>query len=165
MSDETIEPEPPVLEESLAEALDELEAYLNAQPDSKLMELTLPFGSRWVLNDAGLDITRLRDEADVLVKATPLSDRILDNHLGHVTYWVSQRMMLDANEERQPEMAATQLEVARATLAQRADLLDEQGFPLVATGLRRAAEESSGGAPPDDLLWTAMATRIAESVL
>jgi hypothetical protein len=156
---------PPVLEESLLDALAELEAYLELRPEDELASLVLPFGSRWVLNDAGLDVTRLRDEADVLVKATPLSDRILLNHVEHVTYWVSQRMMLDEQEQRQPERAAAQLEVARATLLQRAALLEEQGFPLVALGLRRAVEESSGGKPPDDLLWTAMATRIAESVL
>ena len=111
MTDEAVEP--PLIEDSLRVALSELEAYLNLHEDDRLAELTLPFGSRWVLNDTGLDVTRLRDEAEALVKATPLSDRILKNHLGHVTYWVSQRMMLDADETRVPERAAEQLAAAR----------------------------------------------------
>jgi hypothetical protein len=162
MTDEAVEP--PLIDGSLRDALAELEAYLDLHEDERLAELTLPFGSRWVLNDIGLDVTRLRDEADVLVKATPLSDRILANHVSHVTYWVSQRMMLDADETRQTERATEQLRAAAALLSERADLVETEGFPLVAQGLRASATTSSGGRPPDDALWQAMAQRIAESV-
>jgi hypothetical protein len=157
--------ESPVLDESLRDALGELEDYLEGVPDERSSELVLPFASRWVLPAVGLDLPRLRDEADTFAKATPLSDRIVSGYVDHLAYWVSQRMLLDERDEPQPAVAAAQLEVARATLGDRAALVEEEGFPRVAAGLRRALDESSGGQPPDDRLWSALALRIAESVL
>jgi hypothetical protein len=154
-----------VLDESFRVALAELEDYLEDVPDERLTTLVLPFASRWTLPAAGLDLGRLRDEADLLVKATPQSDRIVSGYVDHVAYWVSQRMLRDERDEPQPAVAAAQLEGARATLAERAELVEREGFPRVAAGLRRVVDESSGGQPPDDCLWTAFATRIAESVL
>jgi len=89
-----------------------------------------------------------RDSA-AFVAATPLSDRILTSYKDHLTYWVEQRMALDGD-------AATQLNRAQAMLAERADVVQDEGFPRVADGLRRAT---------GDPLWTALAARIAESAL
>jgi len=154
-----------VVDESFRVALTELEDYLQHMPDERLTALVLPFASRWTLPEVGLDLGRLRDEADLLVKATPQSDRIVSGYVDHVAYWVSQRMLLDEHDEPQPAVAAAQLQTARATLAQRAELLEREGFPRVAAGLRRVLDESSGGQPPDDCLWTAFAVRIAESAI
>jgi hypothetical protein len=110
----------------------------------------LPFASRWVLPDLDLDLERLREEADTLVKATPLSDRIVAGYADHVAYWVSERMRLD-------DLTGPRLARARELLGERAQELD--GFPRVAQGVRAAI------ALDDDALWTALAARIAESVL
>jgi hypothetical protein len=155
----------PVLEESFRVALTELEDYLEDLPDERLIASVLPFASRWILPEVGLDLRRLRDEADLFVKATPQSDRIVSGYADHVAYWVSQRMLLDEHDEPQPAVAAAQLEGARATLAQRAELLEGEGFPRVAAGVRRVLDESSAVQPADDRLWVAFALRIAESVL
>ena len=159
------EPQAPLVDEPMREALAELEDFLDGVPAERAGELVLPFASRWVLPEAGFDLTRLRDEADTLVKATPLSDRIVSGYVDHVAYWVSQRMLLDEHDEPQPEVAAARLEAARATLDERAGVVEQEGFPRVAAGMRTALDESSGGRPPDDRLWSALALRIAESVL
>ena len=67
-------------------------------PAPRAAELVLPFASRWVLPELGLDLARLREEADTLVKATPLSDRIVSGYADHVAYWVSQRMRIGEDE-------------------------------------------------------------------
>jgi hypothetical protein len=139
----------PEIDESLRAGLAELEDYLDGVPDERAAELTLPFASRWVLPELGFDLGRLQEEADTFVKATPLSDRILSGYADQVGYWVSQRMALDGD-------AATQLRRAEAMLDDRAQLVEAEGFPRVATGLRRAT---------GDPLWSALALRIAESVL
>ncbi|HEY6887410.1 MAG TPA: hypothetical protein VI300_06510 [Solirubrobacter sp.] len=137
------------IDDSLRTALAELEDFLDGVPDERAAELTLPFASRWVLPDLGFDLPRLQEEADTFVKATPLSDRILTSYPGQVGYWVEQRMALDGD-------AATQLRRAETMLAERAQVVEDEGFPRVAAGLRRA---------DGDPLWSAIALRIAESVL
>jgi hypothetical protein len=153
------------VDESLRGALAELEDYLDGVPEGRAAELVLPFASRWVLPELGLDLGRLREEADTFVKATPLSDRIVSGYAGHVAYWISQRMLLNERDEPRPDVAAAQLALARATLAERAALVEAEGFPRVAAAMRRALGDASGGRPPDDRLWSALALRIAESVL
>jgi hypothetical protein len=74
-------------------------------------------------------------------------------------------VLLDGEDRPQPAVAATQLSAARALLDGRAALVSDAGFPRIAEGLRRVVDESSGGEPPDDRVWSALATRIAESVL
>ena len=138
-----------MIDDALREALAELEDYLDGVEPGRAAELTLPFASRWVLPDLGFDLPRLQDEADTFAQATPLSDRILTSYKAHLTYWVEQRMALDGD-------AATQLGRAEAMLAERAQLVEAEGFPRVAEGLRAAK---------GDPLWTALAERIAESVL
>lgn len=153
------------LDDTSREALAELEVYLDGRGSDELAGLVLPLASRWVLNDTGLDVGRLRDEADLLVKATPLSDRILAGYTDHVAYWVSQRMMVDEHEVEQPAVAADQLRAARVALAQRVALLRDEGFPLVAVGFERVLAASAEARPPENVLWTAMAQCIGESVL
>jgi hypothetical protein len=155
----------PVLDAPMRDALVELEDYLEGVPEDRAAELVLPFASRWVLPELGFDLARLGEEADTLVKATPLSDRIVAGHVNHVAYWVGQRMLLDEHEHEQPEVSASQLERTREKLAERAALVEAEGFPRVGAGIRRALGDSSGGEPPDDRLWSALALRIAESVL
>jgi hypothetical protein len=74
-------------------------------------------------------------------------------------------MLVDVENQPQPALAATQLDAARTLLAERAALVSDEGFPRIAAGIQRALDESSGGKPPDDRVWSALALRIAESVL
>jgi hypothetical protein len=152
------------LDDTAREALAELEHYLDGRAPDEVATLVLPLASRWVLNDAGLDVARLRGEAELLIRATPLSDKILTGFPGHVAYWVAQRMMIDEHEVDRPAVAADQLRTARAALARRAELVRDAGFPLVAVGFEEVLARSDGR-PPDDVLWMAMAHRIGESVL
>jgi hypothetical protein len=140
------------VDEELRAAVAELEEYLDGVDRPRAAELLLPFASRWVLPEVGLDLARLRGEAETLVVATPLSDRIVSGYVDHVAYWVSQRMLVEG--EREPRLA-----LARVRLRGFAVDLEDDGFPRVAGGLRAAA------AADDEALWTALATRIAEAVL
>src|SRR5262245_53084713 len=106
----------------MRDALAELEAYLDGVPEEQAAALVLPFGSRWVLPEAGFDLGRLRDEAETMKDATPLSDRIVSGYADHLAYWVSQRMLLDEQDRPQPDQASRRLEAARATLRERAGL-------------------------------------------
>jgi len=156
---------PAPLDESFRAALLELEEYLDGLPDERIGELVLPFASRWTLPEAGFDLARLRDEARTLVQSTPLSDRILAGYADQVAWWVAQRMLLDENDEPDVEAARARLERVRRTIERRADTVEAAGFPHVAHAFRLALEETAGGEPPADLLWSALALRIAESVL
>jgi hypothetical protein len=138
-----------LIDDALRDALAELEAYLDDVEPARAAELTLPFASRWVLPDLGLDLARLQDEARTFAEATPLSDRILAGYRAHLTFWVQQRMALAGD-------AAPRLARAEALLAERAETVEREGFPRVAAGLRAAT---------GDPLWAALAERIAESVL
>jgi hypothetical protein len=157
--------ETPLIDAAMRDALAELESFLEGVPEERAAELVLPFASRWVLPAAGLDLDRLRGEAETMRNATPLSDRIVSGYSDHLAYWVGQRMLLDEHDQPQPATSAEQLAAARAALAERAAVVEAEGFPRVAAGIRQALDESSGGTPPDDRLWSAMALRIAESVL
>jgi hypothetical protein len=140
------------LDDTLRAAVAELEDYLEGVDGPRAAELVLPFASRWVLPEVGLDLARLRAEAETLVRATPLSDRIVSGYVDHVAYWVSQRMLVDG--DRAPRLA-----LARVRLGGFAADLSDAGFGRVAGGVRAAA------ALDDEALWTALATRIAETVL
>jgi hypothetical protein len=140
------------LDETLHAAVAELEDYLDGVDEPRAAELVLPFASRWVLPEVGLDLARLRGEAETLVAATPLSDRIVSGYVDHVAYWVSQRMLVDG--DREPKLAT-----ARVRLRGLAADLADAGFVRVAGGVRAAAAQD------DEALWTALATRIAETVL
>jgi hypothetical protein len=138
------------VDSSLSSALAELEDYLDGVPVERAAELVLPFGARWILPEVGLDLERLREEAETMARATPLSDRIVAGYADHLAYWVSQRMLVDADQ-------AAQLARARELLRERAELTRAEGFPRVAAGL--------GQQPGDDELWTALALRIGEAAL
>jgi hypothetical protein len=132
-------------------AVAELEDYLDGVPAQRAAELVRPFATRWVLPELGFDLARLTEETQTFVAATPLSDRILSSYLGHVTYWVSQRMLLDAQAPRRVQRA-------RALLETRADELGDE-FPRVAAGMRRSVERG------DEALLEALAERIAETAM
>jgi hypothetical protein len=135
---------------ALRAAVAELEDYLDGVDAPRAAALVLPFASRWVLPEVGLDLARLRAEAETLVAATPLSDRIVSGYVDHVAYWVSQRMLVAGDRERRLALARVRL---------RGFAVDLEEFPRVAAGVRAVA------ALDDEALWTALATRIAETVL
>ena len=153
------------LDEGFREALRELDDYLDGMPREQLGELVLPFATRWVLPHAGFDLARLRAEADTLVKATPVPDRILAGYADQVAWWVAQRMLLDEAEQPDPEAARARLATARAEIESRAATVAAAGFGRVANALQLALEETAGGEPPANPLWNALALRIAESVV
>ena len=153
------------LDATFRAALSELEVYFDDVPRERRAELALPFASRWVLPHAGFDLVRLRGEADALVQATPLSERILDGYVDQVGWWVSQRMLLSDTEEPDLDMARRRLATARDEIGKRSAVVAEAGFPRVADALRLLVEESAGGDPPADPLWSALALRMAESVV
>jgi hypothetical protein len=153
------------LDEAFRAALFELEEYLDGMPPEQLGTLVLPLATRWVLPQSGFDLARLRDEAETLVQATPLSERILSGFVDQVAWWVSQRMLLDDGEEPDLETARARLAAARDQIEQHAATVEAAGFNRVAQGFRLALEETAGGEPPTNLLWSALALRIAESVL
>jgi hypothetical protein len=153
------------LDDAFRAALLELEEYLDGMPRDRLGELVLPFATRWVLPQAGFDLVRLREEADRLVQATPLSERILAGYVDQVAWWVSQRMLVDGGEEPDLETAGTRLARVRDEIEQRAVTVEAAGYPRVADAFRVALEETAGGEPPANPLWSALALRIAESVV
>jgi hypothetical protein len=157
--------QPDALDDAFRAALLELEEYLDGMPREQLGELVLPFATRWVLPHAGFDLARLREEADTLVQATPLSERILSGYVDQVAWWVSQRMLLDEAEEPAPEIARARLAKVRDEIENRAATVAAAGFPRVAAAFRLALEETAGGEPPANPLWSALALRIAESVV
>jgi hypothetical protein len=163
--DENTEPMPAgvQLDDNFREALDELEVYLEGRDLDELAALVLPLASRWIVTEAGFDITRLYGETDVLVKSQPLSDKILANYTRDLAYWVGQRMLLDADDVEQPALAQEHLAAAREALRERVQLTRAEGFPAVAAGFERVLSDSTG-TPPQDALWKAMALRIAEAV-
>ncbi len=153
------------LDEGFRAALFELEEYLEGMPRERLGTLVLPLATRWVLPEAGFDLARLSEEAETLVQAAPLSERILDGYVEQVAWWVAQRMLLGAGEEPDLETASVRLAAARDGIERRANTVESAGFTRVAEGFRLALEETAGGEPPANLLWNALALRIAESVM
>ena len=153
------------LDEEFRAALLELEEYLDGMPAEGLGALVLPFATRWVLSHAGFDVPRLRQEAETLVQATPVPERILSGYVDQVAWWVSQRMLLDEADEPDLAAARVKLETARDEIEQRAETVAAAGFPRVADAFRLVLEETAGGEPPANPLWSALALRIAESVV
>ena len=153
------------LDDAFRDALLELDEYLDGVPDERSAELVLPFASRWVLPQAGFDLVGLRAEAETLVQATPFPERILDGYVDQVAWWVSQRMLLGDGEEPDLEVARARLAAAREELERRAVSVEAAGFPRVAEAFRVIVEETAGGEPPANPLWSALALRIAESVV
>ncbi len=153
------------LDDAFRDALLELEEYLDGMPRERLGELVLPFATRWVLPQAGFDLVRLRGEAETLVQATPLPERILAGYVDQVAWWVSQRMLIDDGDEPDLATARTRLAKVRDEIEQRAATVDAAGYSRVAEAFRVALEETAGGEPPANPLWSALALRIAESVV
>jgi hypothetical protein len=150
----------------MRELLAELESWLLGQPDALLADYALVPATRWVLEDIpGLDLARYDDEARVFVVATPIWDRVLLRYQHDITYWMSQRLMMNENHEPEPERARELLENARAVIAERADLLEREGFERTAQSFRALLDASAGGEPPTDVIWKALGLRIAEPYL
>jgi hypothetical protein len=153
----------PSIPPDLRDALEELELYLEQQPDESLGGHGLIPATRWVLPDVpGLDLDRYREEARLFVLATPIWDRVLLRYEHDVTYWMAQRLLMSEQHEPELDRARALLEAARATIADRAGLLEREGFPRTARSFRDLLDESAGGEPPADLIWRALGLRIAE---
>jgi hypothetical protein len=165
--DEAVEqPDEEPIPAELREALAELEDWLLREPDEQLAEHALIPATRWALDDLpALDLERYSDEARDFVLATPIWDRGLRRFPRDVAYWMSQRLLVDERDEPQPEQARALLEQARAVIAERAELLEQQGFPRTARSFRALLNESAGGEPPADAIWNGLALRIAEPFL
>jgi hypothetical protein len=146
--------------------LDELELYLAQQPDADLAQHGVMVATRLVLEDVpGLELERYDEEAKIFVLATPIWDRVLTRFPQDVAYWMSQRLMMNENHEAEPERAAELLAAAKQAIAERADLLERQGYPHTARSFRAVLHESAGGEPPADIVWNGLALRIAEPYL
>lgn len=158
--------EPDRIPAGFREGLAELEAWLQDQPDGELAAHALLPATRWILPDVpGLDLERYVEEAKTFVLATPIWDRALIRYGKDVTYWMSQRLLMNESDESEPERARELLAAARGVIAERADLLDEEGFPRTAQAFRALLDETAGGEPPADLIWKGLALRIAEPFL
>jgi hypothetical protein len=146
---------------SLLGGLAELEVFLVGEPTEKLSGYVLVLASAWILRDTGLDLERLSREAKEFRDMTPEHDRVLSSFPDALASYLVYRMMTDENERLEPEVAMSRLEQARAALELRA-VWTEADYPLVAEGFRLLLAETSGGEPPYDRLWHALARRIGD---
>jgi hypothetical protein len=164
--DEREAPAEAEIPERLRARLAELEPSLAEERDGRLAARALPIATAWVLDAVEqLDLPRYAEEARIFVQAAPVSDRELPRFARDATYWVSQRLLVDAHHELALESAAAVLEGTRARIAERADLLDAAGFPHAARAFRRLLEETADEVPPNGMLFQALALRIVEPFL
>jgi hypothetical protein len=138
---------PEALDEEFRAALFEIDEYLDGMPPEQLGGLVLPLATRWALPRAGFDLLRLREEADTLVQATPLSERILSGYVDQVAWWVSQRMLLDDADEPDLETAEARLAAVRDVIEQRAATVEAAGFTRVAEGSGLRWRRPPGASP------------------
>jgi hypothetical protein len=151
---------------TLREGLEHLDLWLEQESAEDVAEHVLPLATRWVLEDVeGLDVARYTGEAKTFVLATDIWDRVLKRFPKDVTYWMSQRLLVDEAEQLRPDGGEAILASARSLIAERADLLETEGFEQVARAFRRLLDETAGGSPPADLIWSALALRLAEPYL
>jgi hypothetical protein len=147
--------------ERLRPGLAELEAYLVGEPPERLADHVLVLASTWAFGEAGLDLDRLSREANAFKQTTPEHDRVLASFPDAIASFLVYRMMMNENDELEPDVAAERLERVRAGLELRATWV-EAGYPLIATGFRRLLSDTSGGTPPYDRIWHALARRIGD---
>ncbi len=144
MDEQPQEEDEGLLTPQLRELIAELDAWLQGEPDEKLVGHVLPFATEWVLKEIeGLDVKRYTEEAKLFVLATPLADRVLLRYPDDVAYWVGQRMLVNADHEPELELARAVLDTARELIGERAALLEQEGYRNVAAGFRRLLDESS----------------------
>ena len=153
-------PESPI-PEGLRPALEELEVFLVGEPVEKLSGYVLVLASTWVLGDAGFDLDRYYREAKTFHDMTPQHDRVLTSFPDSIASYLVYRLMMTEADEIEREVAQARLDRAKDGVALRAEWVASE-FPLVAEGFGRLLEETAGGAPPDDLLWWALARRIGD---
>jgi hypothetical protein len=79
-------------------------------------------------------------------------------------YYMSLRLMMDEADRIEPDEAEAKLAAARAALEVRARWVESE-YPLIAEGFRCLLDETSGGTPPEDRLWRALARRIGDRYL
>jgi hypothetical protein len=147
--------------DTLRPALDQLEAYLTGEPPERLSQLVLVLASTWVLPAAGFDLQRYAREAREFYRITPEPDRILMSFPDAMASYLVYRLMINEQEELEPDRAAERLDRVKAELALRAEWV-EGDYPLIAAGFRRLLAETDGGTPPYDRLWHALARRIGD---
>jgi hypothetical protein len=148
------------------ELIAELDGWLADQEPGTHGGHVLAFATEWVYKDVeGLDVPRLTEEVERFILSTPMPDRVLVRYENDVVTWLSNLMMLDAQYQPQPAAARETLAAVRRQIAQRANLLSEEGFSNVASGFRRLLDETVGGEPPGDRIWRGVALRIAEPYL
>src|SRR5690349_6158746 len=130
----------------LRELIAELDAWLPAQDEADVAGHVLPFATEWILRGGvdGLDVERLADEAKTWVLANPLADRVLLRFRGDATFWVGQRMLMDEEHRPDWERAHATLASAKRLIAERAELLEDEGYGNVAAGFRRLLDETAG---------------------
>jgi hypothetical protein len=78
---------------------------------------------------------------------------------------MSQRLLVGEDEQPRPDGGEAILASARSLIAERAELLEAEGFEQVARAFRTLLDETAGGSPPADLIWSALALRLAEPFL
>src|SRR3954468_18880361 len=151
---------------ALRDGLEHLDIWLAQERDDDVAEHVLPLATRWVLEDVdGLDVARYTNEAKTFVLATDIWDRVLKRFPKDVTYWMSQRLLVDEDEQPRRDGGEAILASARSLIAERADLLESEGFEHVARPFRTLLDETAGGPPPADLIWSALALRLADPFL
>src|SRR3954453_23721676 len=85
---------------TLRDGLEHLDVWLAQERDDAVAEHVLPLATRWVLEDVeGLDVARYTEEATTFVLATNIWDRVLKRFPKDITYWMSQRLLADEDEQ------------------------------------------------------------------
>jgi hypothetical protein len=121
----------------------------------------LQLAATLALDDAGFDLDRFQQEAELFAALTPQHDRVLSSFPAAMGYYLSLRLMTEQDGQPNPDEALAHLEAARAALAHLAEAVEPE-FPRVAVALRRLLAETAGGLPPDDRLWRAFARAIGD---
>ena len=147
--------------EVLRPELERLESFLVGEPADRVATHVLPLAASWALGDAGFDLERFEQEAELFAQLTPQHDRVLSSFPSAMGYYLSLRLMSDPDGTPNPDEALEHLAAARAGLDRHATAIQLE-FPLVASALRRLLDETAGGLPPDDRLWRALARTIGD---
>jgi len=147
--------------EALRSELERLERFLDGEPADRLSTFVLPLAAIWGLAEAGFDLERFEQEAELFAALTPQHDRVLSSFPETMGYYMSLRLMTERDGTPNPEEAVDHLESARTALARHAAAVEPE-FPRVAAALQQLLTETAGGMPPDDRLWRAFGRAIGD---